>query len=376
VLTRAGRSALALGAALILAGWIFGYAPLLAIGISSLAVVAIAVALVSRPPTVGVEREVRPTRVMSGQPAEVQLRIINAGRRSAPAGVALERFGDRALPVTVPTLASGESVVLTKDLPTDRRGVYEVGPLIINRSDPLSLARRGQWSSEVGRLHVHPRIHQVQPFPSGLARDLDGPNSGEAPEGGIAFQNLREYVVGDDLRLIHWRSSAKTGQMMVRHNVDTHQPRTLILLDTRPDVYTEVSFEDAIRATASIAMASLARHFPFKLRTTAGLVLEHTTPTRLLDELAALTVGPGDFESLTRSAARERGGYSLAIITGAAPASDLISVGPLRSRFDNITIARMGIRSANEAVQLPGALLINVDSSISFAQAWNRRIRR
>ncbi|MDH5236156.1 MAG: hypothetical protein OEW85_00910, partial [Acidimicrobiia bacterium] len=141
-------------------------------------------------------------------------------------------------------------------------------------------------------------------------------------------------------------------------------------------VYTEVSFEDAIRATASIAMASLARHFPFKLRTTAGLVLEHTTPTRLLDELAALTVGPGDFESLTRSAARERGGYSLAIITGAAPASDLISVGPLRSRFDNITIARMGIRSANEAVQLPGALLINVDSSISFAQAWNRRIRR
>ncbi|MGI9603454.1 MAG: DUF58 domain-containing protein [Acidimicrobiales bacterium] len=376
MLTRAGRSALAVGVLLTLGGWILGYAPLLAIGIAFIAVVGIAAVIVSRPPTVSTEREVRPSRVMAGQPAEVELTIHNQGRRLAPAGVALERFGERALPITVPAIAAGESATLVEPLPTDRRGIYEVGPLIINRSDPLSLARRGEWSKNVSQLRVHPRIHEIEPFPSGLTRDLDGPNSGEAPEGGIAFQNLREYVVGDDLRLIHWRSSAKSGQLMVRHNVDSHQPRSMILLDTRPDSYTDESFEDAIRATASIATASLTRRFPFKLRTTGGLTIEKTTPTSLLDELSALSTAEGDFEELTRAATQDMGGYSLAIITGAAPASDLVSVGPLRAKFDNITIARMGIQSANEAVQLPGALLINVHTSIDFARAWNRRLRR
>ncbi|MDH3705303.1 MAG: DUF58 domain-containing protein [Acidimicrobiia bacterium] len=376
VLTRAGRSALAVGAVLVIVGLVAGYSTLIGVGVAFLAVVGFAVILVSRPPSVTVEREVRPTRVMAEQPAEVELVIQNQGRRTTPSGVALERFGDIALPVTVPAVPPGESVSVVTALPTDRRGVYNVGPLLINRSDPLALARRGELARSVAELRVHPKIHEVDPYPSGLTRDLDGPNSGEAPEGGVAFQNLREYVVGDDLRLIHWRSSAKSGQLMVRHNVDSHQPRSLILLDTRPDTYSADSFEDAVRVTASIATASLRRRFPFKLRTTAGFVIERTTPAQLLDELAALEAGPGDFENMLHAATQDLGGYSLSIITGSAPVSDLISVGPLRSRFDNITIVRTGIGDASESVQLPGALLINVGTSVDFARAWNRRLRR
>lgn len=376
MLTTAGRSALLLGVVLLGTGWGLGYAPLLALGIALVAVVLIAVLVVSRPPSLTVEREVQPGRVLAGQPAQVSLRITNSGRRAAAAGVALERFGSDALPISVPALAVGASTTLVAPLPTEQRGIFDVGPLVVNRSDPLSLARRGEWSSDVGELRVHPRIHDVEPFPSGLARDLDGPNSGEAPEGGIAFQNLREYVLGDDRRLIHWPSSAKSGQLMVRHNVDTHQPRSLILFDTRASVYSAASFEEAVRVTASIAIASLTRRFPFKLRTSAGIVLEKTTPVRLLDEMATIQADEGEFADLTRAATQDLGGYSLAVVTGAAPAEDLVSVGPLRGRFDNITIVRTGIRNVKEAVELPGAVLINVSTSLEFAAAWNRRIRR
>ena len=133
------------------------------------------------------------------------------------------------LPVELPGIDPEATATVIQQLPSDKRGVFQVGPLIVSRSDPFGLIRVGQQQRDIATLYVHPRIVMLTPFPSGVQRDLDGTSMGEAPEGGIAFQNLREYVEGDDLRLVHWRSLAKTGTMMVRHNVDTHQPRSVIV---------------------------------------------------------------------------------------------------------------------------------------------------
>ncbi len=378
MLTNAGKTLLALGIALLLAGWIFGYRPLVGLALAALLLIAFAFLIVARKPTIDVDRMVDPERVSAGQPAESQLTITNVGRRSTQPGVAMERFGADAIPVTVPSLAAGESAAIEHELPTDRRGVFTVGPLVLNQSDPFSLVRRGEWKSSTAVLKVHPLVHNIDPFPSGATRDLDGPSSGEAPEGGVAFQNLREYVVGDDLRLIHWKSSAKIGELMVRHNVDTHQPRSLILFDTRREVYTDESFEDAVRVVASIAVASLKRRFPFQLRTTAGLHLDQSIPaTQMLDELAAIGTSPeGSLATLAAESAREQKGFSLAVITGTSPSADLVGIGPLRAQFDRITIGRLGIESMADSVLLPGALLINARSSDEFTRAWNRRLRR
>ncbi len=376
--TRNGRLLGALCAVLFVVGWAFGYAPLIAIACAFLVAILAALALVAQKPSLEVERRVEPDRITAGQDSVAQLRITNSGRRVLRDGVALERFGDSIIPVNIPELGPGASVDSIERLPTDRRGVFQVGPLVINRSDPLGIVRKGEWKASSETLWVHPLLHEVAPFPSGLARDLDGPSSGEAPEGGVAFQNLREYVIGDDRRLIHWRSSARLGKLMVRHNVDTHQPRSLILLDTRADSYTGDSFEDAIRAAASLAKASLSSRFPFQLRTTCGRSYDHSiSHSQMMDEFAALQTDPeGSLPALVNVASRHRGGgFSVAVITGAGSSDELLQLGRLTSQFDAVTICRLGVQAA-DGVDLPGAVVLNAHTSSEFAKYWNRKVRR
>jgi uncharacterized protein (DUF58 family) len=277
----------------------------------------------------------------------------------------------------LPALEPGENQTVVQPLPTDRRGVFRVGPLLVSRSDPFGLLRVGQHQRDVSTLWVHPRVIDLAPLPSGLHRDLDGPDSGDAPEGGITFHNLREYVEGDDLRLVHWRSFAKTDVLMVRHNVDSHQPRSLVLLDTRESVHDERTIEDAIEVAASIITASMVRRFPFALHTTCGTVIDQSaTRASALDTLAGL--GPsstGSIELTVRGLGRDPGGASLAVLSGRASTDDLACIAPLRQRFDAITIGRFGPHQGGELSLAPGSVLVNAASVAEFARAWNRRSR-
>ena len=265
MLTNAGKIYLALGAIALVAGIGLGYATLLALGIALLVAVLIGRLWIVRRPRVTASREVVPERVRAGRQAYSNLTVTNQGRRRTSGGVALEQFGDEQLPIELPGLEPGESAVVTTELPTDRRGVFRVGPLDVTRADPFGLVRSGEPDEGISRLWVHPLVHSLEPFPSGIARDLEGPDSGEALEGGVTFHTLRDYVRGDDLRQIHWRSSARSGKLMVRHNVDTNQPRSLVVLDTRATSYSAEGFEDAVRGVASILAASMSRGFEFRL---------------------------------------------------------------------------------------------------------------
>jgi uncharacterized protein (DUF58 family) len=379
MLTRYGRSVAWFAAVVVAVGWFSGYVPLVMLGVACVIVLAVAGLWLLSRPRLDAERELRPNRVTEGQPATGYLTVINRSRRRSPAMVVLEHFGDTVVPVSVPSLAGHGSHTRPYRLPTERRGVFQVGPLTVSRTDPFQLMRAGQAQRSTETLWVHPTIHEMVPFPNGRSRDLEGPTSGEAPQGGIAFHTLRSYVVGDDLRLIHWKSSARTGDLMVRHNVDTYQPRSLVLLDVNEDVYSDEAFEDAVRVVASLLSASITNRFPVRLRTTSGTVIGAEPGTRMdrvLDQLAALKLERNvPLASLARQVAHEQGGLSLAVITGQATAKDLAVVGPLRGRFQNITIGRIGARGRGTVHQLPGAVLINASTSAEFSTAWNRRLR-
>src|SRR5204863_2320032 len=106
------------------------------------------------------------------------------------------------------------------------------------------------------RVWVRPRVHLIAAVPVGLSRSMDG-RVDRVPHGSITFDALREYVVGDDLRHVHWRTSARVGELMVREHVDTALPQIVVLLDDRAATHTPDSFEDACEAAASVVVAAI-----------------------------------------------------------------------------------------------------------------------
>ncbi|MBT8207668.1 MAG: DUF58 domain-containing protein [Acidimicrobiales bacterium] len=377
MLTASGKAFLAIGVVTLLLGVIFGYGTLVAFGLALLAVTLIGRLWVLRRPRVSAEREVIPVRVRSGRPARSVLTVRNSGRRTTTGGVALESFGQAALPVQIPGLEPGERATVVTDLPTDRRGVFRVGPLDVTRSDPFGLIKSGESEEGVGRLWVHPLTHDLRPFPAGIARDLEGPESGEALEGGVTFHTLREYVRGDDLRLIHWASTARSGKMMVRHNVDTHQPRSLVIFDTRAAGYDHKTFEDAVRAVASIVTASARRNFEYRLVMTDGTELSHHMATAtVMDRLAEMGMSlSGNLGHVLDGLITDTGGVSLTVVTGRIEPVELAALNRVRDKFEITTIAQFAPPDFALQRGVADALLLSSASSEDFARSWNQATR-
>lgn len=377
MLTTAGKTFLAIGLLGVILGVLLGYPTLIALGFAMLIAVIIGRLWIVRRPRVEATRVVVPERVRAGRPARSNLTVLNAGRRRTSGGVALEQFGDEFLPVEVPSLEPGQSTTIETQLPTDHRGVFRVGPLDVTRADPFGLVRSGEPDEGITNLYVHPQVHQLKPFPSGVARDLEGPESGEALEGGVTFHTLRDYVRGDDLRQVHWRSSARSGKMMVRHNVDTHQPRSLVVLDTRATSHTAESFEDAVRAAASIVAASMQSGFDFRVVTTDGLSMNQLMPpATVMDRFAEVGLAfRGSLSEALESVQDDLGGVSLALITGVVPAEELTVLRMFRDRFDAITVAQFTSGAQEWARTSADATIIASADSSEFSRAWNQVTR-
>ncbi len=131
--------------------------------------------MVAPPVSFGADRRVAPDRVAVGGVAESLVTVANEGRRRSGTALALDRVGEAAVEIAVPALSPGRSHTVPYRLPTDRRAVLDVGPLLVVRSDPLGLAERRVEVGGAARLWVHPRVHAVAPLPVGRSRDLEGP---------------------------------------------------------------------------------------------------------------------------------------------------------------------------------------------------------
>ncbi|PZF99378.1 DUF58 domain-containing protein, partial [Nonomuraea aridisoli] len=162
--------------------------------------------------------------------------------------------------------------------------------------------------------------------PSGRAHHLEGPAGDHAPSGTVTFHTLREYVVGDDLRHVHWRSSARTGTLMVRQFVDAALPTTTVVLDTRGLT------EPAVDAAASVALASARAGYPAAVVTGEGpLTGARADAETILDRLALVRPGTTGVAEALRTA---RGGGSLVLVTG-DPSQTARAAGA-RRRFDRV----------------------------------------
>ncbi|MCM2420944.1 DUF58 domain-containing protein [Streptomyces sp. RKAG293] len=347
-LSATGWGTLLAGAALLAAGYGYGYGEAAALGLTCLAAVVTAVVWTVPKPQLAAERRIAPRKVGRGDRADGIVTLTNTGTRTRRGLRATDMCGDQPLTMDVPVLRAGGSQELHYALPTARRGRITVGPLRLERTDPLGLARRIRSYGSADTLVVRPRICLLPVLPSGKAHHVEGPTSDTADDGSLTFHALREYVLGDDLRRVHWRSTARTGTLMVRQMVDVSLPHTTLVLDTRPGAYvSDDDFELAVDAAASIAYAAARSNFPVHVLSEAGPIL-HTDGSgndadALLDRLAL--IGRSDRKSAASAfdgLEHHRGGGSLVVVTGTGDTDGLTALGRVRRRFDRVTMLRTG----------------------------------
>ena len=365
MLTSSGKAVAASAAVLLIAGIVVDYPELVALGVACAVALVMGIWWLLAHPDLEARREISPARVSEGDRAHGVLTLVNVAPRRSPPLLAVESVGGHEVAVELPSLAPGAEHTARYPLPTGQRGVHRAGPLTMARSDPLRLVLASQVHATTSALVVHPRVHAVEPVPTGRTRDVDGPSSATSPQGGIAFHSLRAYVPGDDLRLVHWRSSARTGQLMVRHNVVPNESRLMVVLDTSAAPYTDESFEDAVRAAASLCMAACDGRFPLRFRTTGGVEAvsgrDGGGRSSVLDLLAGIERSPDD--------------PGLCGLVQMAPADELGSIAALRGRFGMVSVVTMGERLGRPPSAVDGALVVDCTTSDDFATRWNGLVR-
>ena len=278
-----------------------------------------------------------------------------------------------------PRCAGANAVCAPTGCPPSRRGIFDVGPVEVSRRDPFELFRTARRYGQTERIWVYPRVLDLAPLPVGQTRHLEGPSSDTSPQGNVTFHRLRDYVVGDDLRLVHWRSSARTGKLVVRHNVDTSQPFTVVLLDTRPSLYTASGFEAAIDVAASVLVSSAANKAPVELHLTDGTMLggrrlRDVTP--LMDHLTALKAEPeGSLQERLLALRRMGSGTSLVVVTGELDPADLPYVAALRRKFDRLVVVSID-PAATTPVRFPNVRIIVAPDADEVRTAWNLGLHR
>lgn len=376
---RLGWGSLLAGLALIAGGLVAKWPPLAVLGTGLVVLTLGALWYVLTSPHLVLERAVEPSRVEKGKPAIAVVKATNRSRRTLPPTPIEQRLGGTVFRADLPRLRRDETGIRTYRLPTNQRGTYDVGPVEIPKADPFGLCRRVRRMGDAQAISVHPRIIALRPLPTGKSRNLEGPSSDMSPQGSVTFHRLREYVIGDDLRTVHWPSTARLGKLVVRHYVDTAQPCTVILVDLRPGVYSPASFEEAMDVAASVSTSMSGGLAPVQLRTTTGDRLGGPTqrdPCGLVDYLTDAT--PSDTGSLSAQLVplrRERGGSALVVVTGTLDVDILPGIASLRRRFDHVITCSIVPRLV-PGPAFPGLTVLVATTADELAQAWDAQVAR
>ncbi|GGM40246.1 hypothetical protein GCM10012275_09040 [Longimycelium tulufanense] len=369
---------------LLLAGTWADYPELIALGLAGVATLLVAAGWMLVRPRLRAVRETSPQRVAEGARAYGVVTVTNtAGRRSPPV-VATETVGNDRINVPLPSLEAGGSVRMMYALPTGRRGRYVIPPFEVDHTDPLRLLRSGGSCGGHSILYVHPRVHTVVPMSFGGPREMEGPTSSSSPQGGVTFHSLRDYHPGDNWRRIHWKSSARVGKLLVRHNVVPDEPRHLIILDTSDGPYDDASFEHAVRVAASLCVAADRAGYPVTLRRTSDWAVAPEPPdsqwdngaTATLDLLSSLERSSQDrglltLTDLVRDVASPDSGVALSVVTGEVEPEHLELLTTMRSCFLTVSLIRIGEKISRSVTTPAGVLAVNARTSSDFAAQWN-----
>lgn len=349
MLTRRGWGLALASIAFLVFGRVFGLVELFVLAaVAAVLCIAAVVYVYFRGVNVEVTRTLHPPRVFAGTSSRVELELHNRSGRRTPVLTVRDPFdgGARWARFLSAPLGPGARTRAAYRLPTERRGIYDVGPMHVGVADPFGLAGARFQAAGVTQLTVYPRIDVVHALPSTQGHD---PHSGtQNPTAlvgpGEDFYALRPYELGDDTRRVHWPSTARVDDLMIRQDEMPWQTRSTILLDVRAEVHTEASLEIAVSAAASIHDATRRRQALLRVVTTAGsdsgFAAGHAHDQAILEHFAAVgTTRSNRLAGVAASLRRAGNGGSLAIVTTAdASDADLDALAGLRGRYSLIVL--------------------------------------
>lgn len=280
-LTTRGRAFLAAGTTTVVCGLLLGQWVMTQLGLLAVLLPLAAAFFLSRSQHhLTLLRTVTPRLVVAGQSATVQLRLANGG--TVPAGtLLLEEVVPYALGQRPRFVLEGVGRGWSRDLSypvrSEVRGRHVVGPMTMRVTDPFGMVELGRTFHSTTELIATPRtvlLTSGDPAQAWAGSGHSRPRSFSV--GHAEDVTVREYQQGDELRRVHWPSSARNDQLMVRREEQPWQARTVVVLDTRTIAHrgrgSASSFETAVSAAASLAVHLAEQGHEVQVATATGLL--------------------------------------------------------------------------------------------------------
>lgn len=374
-MTGRGLALLLGGVASGVSGWFAGWPELTAIGAGALALVLGAVLVTGRTPRMKVSLDHPQVQVVRGQEARALVTLRNV---RAPRGLRLVVGSVRrpSSTVAVPRGSADEPLVLAVPLDTSVRGEHAHGPYLVVKGDPWSIVTRTAGRTQAGTVLVCPRTHPVR------RRLSPGLRVGESDastrvRGDDHFYALREYVLGDEPRSVHWRSSARAGHLVVRQQVRAASDGTTVILDSDLSAYSSdeafssrflpARFELAVEVAASLCASRTGEqvHLLTTVRGASVVTAAASVPQPLIDALALVTahapveVASEELPGLVRRTRCSR----LLLVTG-DPSLQLVAAARTASKSVPTTLV---VRVGGRGGDLPGLRCLDIDSAEDLA---------
>lgn len=274
-------------------GFVLSWSELILLSVAALVLLLTAVPWILRGRGVRIDLQLSDPRVAVGSPAFAVLIARRSGRLTMPHAVEV-RIGTETIEVALPRLARGQSNEIRLPIDTSKRGKVTIGPVRIAHTDPLGILERLTVLSVAQTIMVHPRVVRVPATSSGLVKDLEGEASQDLTADDVAFHSLREYQPGDDRRLVHWRTSARYGSLLVRQFEPSRRSDTLVCIATSPEEIGEENFELALSVVATIGVAAMMERRSIRILASpepgdrSAVELDSRSRDRLLDELTEI----------------------------------------------------------------------------------------
>jgi uncharacterized protein (DUF58 family) len=367
VLTRTGLGVLIGTVVCAALGIWWGYEELLALAAAGAVAVGLALFMSRRPSRHTARRRLITARVARGDPVHVRYQISNQTQRRLGSTRLADEFQGVHQSYAVPTLARTSRYEVEAQFPTRRRGIFQIGPLAFERTDQLALATASTPLGQVGMVVVHPRVLPLISATGAvrvIANDAVLRRPSGDPESG--FQSLREYQYGDDIRLIHWPTSARAATLMVREFVDLRRHEFTVVVDTSADVASADDFEEIVDVAASVAAFAVRSGLNVVVRTTSRLRAGRPYPlvdqSEMLDLLTPLKQDRGmDLLSVASLFTSGLSGVAVLVVTGPRGPSTIFSHG------DQISVARIGRGAEVAGLTCPA---IAANDAGQFAERW------